>query len=161
MRFLGIDFGQRRIGLSLSDTSASLARPWRTIAVAGSPRQSAAVIAALVETARAVDNVEGVEGDELTDLAGIVVGLPRRLNGEDNEQTAAAREFAHQLGDLAGLPVHLQDERLSSYEADQRLATRERDWRRRKVKLDAAARPDPRAGARIRARRRSARCPRR
>lgn len=136
MRFLGVDFGQRRIGLSLSDTSASLARPWRTIAVAGSPRQSAAAIAALVGLA---GGAEQVEGDELTDLAGIVVGLPRRLNGEDNDQTAAAREFARQLGDLAGLPVHLQDERLSSYEAEQRLATRERDWRRRKAKLDAAA----------------------
>ena len=43
------------------------------------------------------------------------------------------------LGELTGLPVHLQDERLSSHEADQRLAERERDWRRRKAQLDAAA----------------------
>ena len=40
---------------------------------------------------------------------------------------------------LTGLLVHLQDERLSSHEAEQRLAERERDWRRRKAKLDAAA----------------------
>jgi putative Holliday junction resolvase len=136
MRFLGVDFGQRRLGLSLSDTSASLARPWRTIAAAGSPRQSAAAVAALLAPGGAEAEVDG---EDLTDLSGIVVGLPRRLNGEDNEQTAPAREFARQLGDLAGLPVHLQDERLSSYEAEQRLATRERDWRRRKARLDAAA----------------------
>ena len=43
------------------------------------------------------------------------------------------------FGSLTGLVVHLQDERLTSHEAESRLAVRERDWRRRKAKLDAAA----------------------
>ena len=47
--------------------------------------------------------------------------------------------FAEHVAALTGLLVHLQDERLSSHEAEQRLAVRERDWRRRKAQLDAAA----------------------
>jgi putative Holliday junction resolvase len=79
-------------------------------------------------------------GDEtLTDIAAIVVGLPRRLNGEDTTQTGPARELARALGEVTGLPVHLQDERLTSREAESRLAVGERDWRARKAKLDAAA----------------------
>ena len=68
-----------------------------------------------------------------------IVGLPRRLSGEEHEQSQAARRFADELGRLSGLQVYLQDERLSSVEAEQRLAVRERDWRARKRKLDAAA----------------------
>jgi putative Holliday junction resolvase len=69
----------------------------------------------------------------------VVVGLPQRLGGGDTDQSAPAREFAARLGDVLGLPVHLQDERLSSHEADPPQAVGERDWRRRKAKLDAAA----------------------
>jgi putative Holliday junction resolvase len=131
MRFLGVDYGRRRIGLALSDATGALARPWQTVAAGATPRESAEEIARLV-AARP-------DHDELSDLGGIVVGLPRRLGGEDNEQTSVAREFAHALGTLTGLEVHLQDERLTSHEADARLAERERDWRKRKPLVDAAA----------------------
>jgi putative Holliday junction resolvase len=130
MRFLGIDFGQRRIGLAVSDPSGMLARPWRAVAAGGSPAGSAALVAALVA---------GEAESELDELGAIVVGLPRRLGGEDTDQTAPARAFAAALAERTRLPVHLQDERLTSYEADQRLAEREPDWRRRKAKVDAAA----------------------
>jgi putative Holliday junction resolvase len=73
------------------------------------------------------------------DIAGVVIGLPRRLGGEDSDLTAAAREFAGKVAAASGLAVYLQDERLTSHAADERLAARERDWRRRKQKLDAAA----------------------
>jgi len=131
MRFLGVDYGRRRIGLAVSDASGSLARPWKTIAARPTPRASAAEIATIV-AARETD-------DELSDLGGIVVGLPRRLGGEDNEQTGEARELAAALAELTRLETHLQDERLTSHEADARLAAREPDWRRRKEKIDAAA----------------------
>jgi putative Holliday junction resolvase len=72
-------------------------------------------------------------------LAGIVVGLPRRLSGEETDQTTAARVFAAALSRANAPPVHLQDERLSSHEAERLLAEREPDWRLRKRKLDAAA----------------------
>jgi len=131
MRFLGVDYGRRRIGLAVSDASGALARPWQTVTAAETPRGSAEAIAKIV-AGRTSD-------DELSDLGGIIVGLPRRLGGEDNEQTGPAREFARALGALTGLEVHLQDERLTSHEAEARLAERERDWRKRKALLDAAA----------------------
>ena len=130
MRVLGVDFGQRRIGLALSDDTALLARPWRSVSAGTTPAESASVVAALVA---------GADPDEAGSVGAIVVGLPRRLNGEDTDQTQPARAFAEALRARTGLAVALQDERLSSHEADARLAVGERDWRRRKAQLDAAA----------------------
>ena len=132
MRVLGVDFGARRIGLAVSDETAMLARPWQTIEAGSTPVESAAAVQRALEQGRK-------DADDAATVAAIVVGLPRRLNGEDNEQSQPARDFAHSLGKLTGLEVHLQDERLSSHEAESRLAMKERDWRRRKQKLDAAA----------------------
>jgi putative Holliday junction resolvase len=72
-------------------------------------------------------------------VASIVVGLPRRLDGTPNDMTPRVQAFAERLRVASGLPVSLQDERLSSREAESRLAIREKDWRARKKKLDAAA----------------------
>lgn len=128
MRFLGVDYGASRIGLALSDCTATLARPWQMIPAAGSPARSAASVAEVIARLRASDD---------PDLDGIVVGLPRRLSGDDTDQTPAVRLFASALAELTGLPVETQDERLTSVEAEARLATRERDWRRRKALIDA------------------------
>lgn len=128
MRVLGIDFGAKRVGLALSDASGLLASPWKAVE-GGKPLAAAARLAAV-----AADLAREDDG-----LAAIVVGLPRRLDGSDNDQTPIVRVFAAELARLAGLPVMLQDERLSSHEADSRLAQRERDWRKRKAKIDAAA----------------------
>ena len=133
MRVLGVDYGARRLGLALSDHSASLARPWQAVAAGPTPRASAESVARLI-AAGAADDVSEADG-----IAAVVVGLPRRLNGEDTDQTQPAREFAEAIHELTGLPVSLQDERLSSREAESRLAIKEKDWRRRKEKLDAAA----------------------
>ena len=132
MRVLGVDFGTRRIGLALSDDTATLARPWQTIEAGATPVASAEAVAQLLANSRASD-------EDVAGIGAIVVGLPRRLNGDDNEQSQPARVFAADLAKRTGLDVRLQDERLSSHEAESRLATREKDWRRRKAKLDAAA----------------------
>ena len=128
VRALGIDFGSRRIGLALSDATGMLASPWQTID-GGAPKAAAARIWALAA---------GLAADS-DGLSALVVGLPRRLDGSDNDQTPRVRVLAAELARLSGLPVILQDERLTSHEADARLALRERDWRKRKAKLDAAA----------------------
>lgn len=133
MRVLGVDFGARRLGLALSDHTATLARPWRTVTAGSTPRASAEIVARLIAAGRAD------ESSDADDIQNVVVGLPRRLNGEDTDQTQPTRDFATALHDLSGLPVVLQDERLSSREAESRLAIKEKDWRRRKEKLDAAA----------------------
>jgi putative Holliday junction resolvase len=72
-------------------------------------------------------------------LDAVVVGWPRRLDGSATHLTPLVEAFARALEQRVSVPVLLQDERLSSHEAESRLATRERDWRRRKDKLDAAA----------------------
>lgn len=128
VRVLGIDFGARRIGLALSDATGMLASPWQAIE-GGAPVDAAGRVAGLAAGLRA-----GADG-----LEAIVVGLPRRLDGTDNNQTPLVRTFAAELARITSLPVILQDERLTSVEAESRLATRERDWRKRKARLDAAA----------------------
>jgi len=135
MRVLGVDVGTRRLGLALSDPSGSLARPWQTIQAGATPRASAEAVAALVRPSSSND----LDAGDTEGIGVIVVGLPRRLNGDDTHQTALAREIAATLTELTGLTVHLQDERLSSLEAESRLAVREKDWRKRKEKLDAAS----------------------
>jgi putative Holliday junction resolvase len=132
MRFLGVDCGRKRIGLALSDPTATLARPWQTVPAGETPAASAGRIAALAATA--VDPL-----DDSSAIGAIVVGLPRRLDGSDHDQTKDARELATALAGRTGLEVHLQDERLTSREAESRLAVRERDWRRRKAQIDAVA----------------------
>ncbi len=129
MRALGIDYGDRRIGLAVSDASGTLARPLRVVAPRGSlPDRAAAVAAAVAETAAEPDG-----------LARVVVGVPRALNGAPHEQTARALAFVAALRAVTTVPVALQDERLTSVEAESRLALRKRDWRKRKAMLDAAA----------------------
>jgi len=112
-----------------------LARPWKTLAAAATPDASARVVAAAV--------AELIQGDGLTSdhdpVEAIVVGLPQRLGGGDTHLTGAVRGFVRALAVQTGLPVHLQDERLSSHEAEARLSERERDWRKRKAQIDAAA----------------------
>jgi len=130
VRALGIDYGRRRIGLALSDATGLLARPWKTIpAAAGGPSHVVATLAAEIAALQAEED----------GLSAVALGYPRRLNGEPNEHTAAVEVFAALLRALVSVPVVLQDERLSSREAESLLARSEKDWRRRKPQLDAAS----------------------
>ena len=129
MRIVGLDLGRRRVGVALSDVSGTLATPWRTIDGRGDLAEVASrLVATLGELA------EGEDG-----VAGIVVGLPSHLDGRPHEGAIWVREVADAVREAMGLPVTLYDERLSSVEAEQRLAVGERDWRKRKARLDAAA----------------------
>jgi len=126
---LGVDDGLRRIGLAVSDPTATLARPLETIAGDRDPAVAARAIVAAVERLERDDDPIGT----------IVVGLPLRLDGTPNDQTPHAQELAEVLRQTTGRAVVLQDERLTSHEAESLLAVRERDWRVRKRHLDAAA----------------------
>jgi putative Holliday junction resolvase len=130
VRFVGIDLGLKRIGLAVSDASGTLARPLRTLTRGSSDDEGAAA---------AIADAIGVLAREEDGVAAIVVGLPKRLDGSDTDQTAHVRRMVDRLRSLVGIPIELQDERLSSREAESRLALRERDWRARKARLDAAS----------------------
>ncbi len=128
-RIAGLDVGERRIGLAVSDATGTLARPVGVVQTAGLEKD--ALDRAAAEVTRLAQEEDG--------LVALVIGLPRRLDGSANDMTPRVQAFAQRLGSRTSLPVVLQDERLTSVEAESRLATREKDWRTRKARLDAAA----------------------
>ena len=128
MRIIGIDLGERRIGIAVSDTTATLARPLKTI-----DRGKSDAVA--VERLRLT--IAALAAEE--EVGSVVVGLPKHLDGTPNLQTSRVEKMVAMLTSELTVPVVTQDERLSSHEADERLKLREKDWRRRKAKLDAAA----------------------
>ena len=130
MRILGLDFGRRRIGLAISDASETLARPLTTLTRANGESERATLARVLAEIARLAAEDDG--------LGGIVVGVPAHLDGSPTEETTRVRAFMDALRRETSIRVSGQDERLSSREAESRLALGERDWRKRKERLDAA-----------------------
>jgi putative Holliday junction resolvase len=119
MRLLAVDHGTRRMGIAVADTVTGIAfaRP----ALRG--REQARAVAAL---ARA----EGAQR--------IVVGLPLNMDGSEGPQAAAARNLGEQLAAI-GLEVVYVDERLSSFQAAERLAAAGRRPSRESGELDSAA----------------------
>jgi putative Holliday junction resolvase len=129
VRIVGLDIGERRIGVAISDATRTLARP---VGVLARPASEADAVRLVAERIRGLAAEEdGVES--------VVLGLPKRLDGSPSEMTSRVQAFAEKLRAATRLPVALQDERLSSREAESRLALREKDWRARKRKIDAAA----------------------
>ncbi len=105
-RALGIDLGSRRIGLAVADAGVSIARPLATINRGVSLDADAAAIGRVCREQGVVE---------------LVVGLPIEAHGSEGTMAQAAREWAAAIGERLDLPVSLRDERLSSYEAEQRL----------------------------------------
>ena len=127
-RILAVDVGARRVGLAISDLSGTLARPLETIAVTSDADAVHRVARRIAELA-----------DEDDGLVAVVVGMPSRLDGTPSSQTAHVAAFISSLRARTSIAVATEDERLTSREAESRLAVGERDWRKRKEKLDAAA----------------------
>jgi putative holliday junction resolvase len=128
MRVLGVDVGERRVGVAISDRSRTLARPLTTLTV---EREADAVDRVADMIARLRDEEDGLDM--------VVVGMPVQLDGSGNHATARAVAFIEALRARVPVVILTEDERLTSREAESRLAVQERDWRKRKEKLDAAA----------------------
>jgi putative Holliday junction resolvase len=103
-RVLGLDLGEARIGVAISDPDRRVAVPVGTVRT-GAPQDVKAIAAILKEH----------------DVVEIVVGHPLSLSGRPGTAAAHAEAFAGILRDLFGLPVSLQDERLSTVEAERAL----------------------------------------
>ena len=99
-RVLGLDLGTARIGVALSDPDRRVAIPLGT--VRAGPPDDIRTIGSLVHEHEVVE---------------VVVGLPLKLSGDRGEAAVAAEAFAGALRQAFGLPVTLQDERLSTIEA--------------------------------------------
>ncbi|MDJ0867124.1 MAG: Holliday junction resolvase RuvX [Myxococcota bacterium] len=105
MRVLGLDLGERRIGLAISDEAGRIAFPAGHLERRGK-RQDLAALGRLV-TERGVEQV--------------VVGLPIHMTGRAGPQAEAARAFARELATVTGLPVETLDERWTSVAAERSL----------------------------------------
>ena len=128
-RRLGVDVGKVRVGVALSDPDGILATPLVTV-----PRDLTtdpdAVPADIVQIARLVTDHEA---------AGVVVGLPVRLNGAEGPAAIDARAWAATLAGAVTVPVVLADERMSTVVASRRLAERGVRGRRQRAVVDQAA----------------------
>jgi putative holliday junction resolvase len=102
LRFLGLDVGNRRVGVAVTDELGLTAQPVLTLERKRNLRED---LRSLARLARRFG------------VAGIVVGLPRHLSGEESPQAKKTREFAGALGELTGLPIYFRDERLTTREA--------------------------------------------
>jgi putative Holliday junction resolvase len=123
-RVLGLDLGERRIGLAVSDEEGQFAFP------AGYHERSG--LARDLEALRVLAAEQGV--------VRIIVGLPLLLDGREGKGALAAREFARALGAATSLPVELVDERLTTKEAEHALREApSKTRRRRKHVIDSMA----------------------
>ncbi len=122
-RILAIDHGARRMGLAVSDALGITAQGIETL----QRRNKRSDFARLQ---RVINEYEVQE---------IVVGYPLRMSGEEGTQSQKVAEFAEELRQRFGLPVHLLDERLTSAEANRLLREAEVSLERRKHAIDRMA----------------------
>ena len=121
MRYLAIDYGTKRTGLAICDSAETIASP---LAVIQGQKELLKKIAEVVEA----ENVEA-----------IVLGLPLNMTGSESAQTKLVFKFAEQLKDYLHIPVHFQDERLSSFSAEEKLSSAKFTRGKKRKRLDAVA----------------------
>lgn len=112
---LALDVGERRIGVALAGITARLASPLTTLIRSESTPVD---IQALI--------------DEHQALA-VVVGLPRGLDGQQTAQTVAVEEFKSILGQVLSVPLHWQDEAVTSRQAESELESRGKPYRKEDI----------------------------
>ena len=122
-RILGVDYGDSRIGLAISDQTKSIAFPFKTIKNNNS-------IDSLIEFFRKLMVEKKIES--------IVLGLPLGMNGKDTNQTKKVRLFSKSIK-ILGLPVFFQDERLTSISAKKSLIKENIKTGHNKWKIDERA----------------------
>ena len=123
MKAMGIDYGEARIGIALSDLLKMLASPYD--------------IYLNKHTDEDYDYFVDLIKREQVDT--IVVGLPYNMQGEEQAIAQKAREFANTLASRSGCKLVLLDERMTSVVAEDILRQKYRDWRDRKKHLDEVA----------------------
>lgn len=123
-RLLGVDYGERRIGLAISDPSGTIASPAGVIVRRAGKRPPVAEI---------------IRRAEALEARGFVVGLPLDGNGDETPRSAEARTVANALGTRTGLPVELIDERYTTAAALRAVREMGGSTRGRKGDVDALA----------------------
>ena len=117
---LGLDIGAQRVGVALARLEVRIPQPLTTLDATGD---------IMADIARLV-----LEHD----VAAIVAGWPRGLAGQETGQTRSVEAFVEALRPVAGVPVHLQDEALTSQKAEAELAARRKPFTREDIDALAA-----------------------
>jgi putative Holliday junction resolvase len=121
MRYLAIDYGAKRTGLAVCDAAETIASPY-------------GVLHGQKDLAKQIGQVVASEN-----IDAIVLGLPLNMDDSEGPQAQKARVFARQLEAQIHVPVYLQDERLSSFGAEQKLAEIGLTKGKKRERLDALA----------------------
>ncbi len=122
-RWLGLDYGSRRIGVAVCDPTGTVATPLATV-------ENRGIEAVLTDLRRIASEVRAV---------GLIIGLPVRTGGEEGPEARAAREFGARVETTLGIPVRLWDERLTTAGAERALIEGGVRRERRRAIIDRVA----------------------
>ena len=120
---MGLDLGEKTIGVAVSDTWRRIATPLRTLRRVKFGVDAAALLA--------------LAGPR--DITGIVLGLPRNMDGSEGPRCQSTRAFARNLSRLTDVPITFQDERLSTVAAERALLEADTSRKRRSEVIDHVA----------------------
>lgn len=123
MRILGIDLGDKTIGLAVSDPTGLLSQPVKTLR--------------RIETNQDMDAIKQVINEY--EIEKIVIGLPKNMNGSIGPQSEKILQFADMLRDATGLEVILWDERLTTVAAERALLEADISRKKRRKVIDSIA----------------------
>jgi putative Holliday junction resolvase len=124
MKYLAVDYGVKRTGLAVCDPSQTICSP----------------LAVLDSTKGLIDKL--VEIIKTENIQGVVVGLPLNMDDTEGPQSKLVRQFAERLRKAVDVPIHFQDERLSSFGADEKLGMTNLSRTEKKQRRDALAAAD-------------------
>ena len=122
-RIMGVDFGDARTGIAVSDLLCSLVGT-TTVIHSRNMEKTIAQICAMVKD---------------SDIGEIVVGLPKNMDGTEGVRAELCRDFAKKLEEATGLPVNMWDERRTTVEAHNILSQHNYHGKKRKETVDAVA----------------------
>jgi putative Holliday junction resolvase len=118
--FIGLDVGEKRIGVSIADTSVRIAIAYDTIEVDG----------------KEIEVIKQIISDQQASV--VVIGLPRNQQGEETAQSRVSRQFADALTDI-NATIEFQDESLTSVLAEKQLADQKKPYTKADIDATAAA----------------------
>ena len=121
MRYLSIDYGDKRTGLAVCDAGETIVTPLRV----------------LNGQTRLVEKIVGIIESE--EINAIVLGLPLNADGTEGPSVKRVRRFGTRLAKHIDIPLHFQDERLSSFTAEQKLIDAQLTRKKKAGRLDAVA----------------------
>ncbi len=124
MRYLGLDLGTKTLGISISDKTGMIA-------------SSLTILRHNEEYDSLLDALEDIIKDN--EVEGLVLGLPKNMNNTIGERAEIALKFKDMLEERFKLPVYMQDERLSTVEAENILLTNDTSRKKRKKVIDSVA----------------------